>query len=148
MRRKSWRGTVLSANYYRKIWYIEESKRKMKEEVEEETCACRACVLPDREVLVVQNYLTEVVERLMDVEAALNGAKTGASIEKGSLIRVGRDSRYQQGIIDVCDEIMRYATGEESLKIAIEEVLKARKQMMEAEQKQKPMDSTYGKDVL
>ena len=69
---------------------------------------------------------------------ALDGAKMGASIEKGDLVRVGRDFGYQQGIIDVCDELSKYASGELSLQEAVRELLEAKRKMMEGQQQPKP----------
>ena len=86
----------------------------------------------------IEQYLVDVVGCLMDVRMALDGAKMGASIEKGDLIRVGRDFSYQQGIIDVCSEISKYASGEIDLQEAVKELLEAKRKIMEGQQQATP----------
>ena len=94
----------------------------------------------------IEQYLVDVVDCLVDVRMVLNGAKMSASIEKGDLIRVGRDFSYQQGIIDVCEELSKYASGEVSLQDSIMKLLEAKQKMMEEQQQQQvPSD---GMEVL
>ena len=94
----------------------------------------------------IESYLVEVDSCLLDVRKALNGAKMGASVEKGSLIRVGRDFKYQQGIIDVCDELISYASGEVKLQDAIDELMEAKQRIMGTEQI--PEERIEGMDVV
>lgn len=93
----------------------------------------------------IEQYLVEVVGCLMDVRMALDGARAGAGMEKGNLIRVGRDFGYQQGILDVCDELSKYASGEQNLQEVIEELIKAKEKMME--EAQEPPKETNGMEV-
>ena len=88
-----------------------------------------------------ERYLVEVVGCLMDVRLALEGARLGAGVEKGNLIRVGRNFSYQQGILDVCEELSKYASGEVKLQDAINELLEAKRKMVE-QQTQEPTTPT------
>jgi hypothetical protein len=96
-----------------------------------EVCACRACNLPDKEVLVVQNYLVEVVDRLCDVMQVLDGMLVSANTEKAALIRVGHDFRYQQAMLDFAEQLKKFATGEENLQKIIKELQRMAKDMQE-----------------
>ena len=90
-----------------------------------------------KELEKVEAYLAEVVGCLMDVRMALEGASMGAGMEKANLIRVGRSFGYQQGILDVCEELSKYASGERNLQETIEKLIKAKTEIME-EQMQAP----------
>lgn len=92
----------------------------------------------------IEEYLAEVVERLSDVVTAMEAGKMGAELEKADLTRVGRGFAYQQGIIDFSRELLKYATGELSLKTVVEELMKAKQQMMQAEQ---PATAPSGMEV-
>ena len=114
----------------------------------EEICACAPCGLSLRDVDTVQTYLSEVVERLVDVMTALEGGKFAASVEKGNLTHVGRSFEYQQGMIDICDEIAKYATGEVSLTSAIAELVEAKKKMEKTEETEESVNDSSGMEVV
>ena len=84
----------------------------------------------------VEEYLAEVVERLFDVVTAMEAGKMGAEIEKADLTRVGRGFAYQQGIIDFSREVLKYATGELNLKTVVEELMRAKRNLVEMEVEQ------------
>ena len=92
----------------------------------------------------IEVYLAEVTERLFDAVTAMEAGKMGAEIEKADLTRVGRGFAYQQGIIDFSRELLKYATGELSLKTVVEELIKAKQQIMQAEQ---PAKGKQGMEV-
>lgn len=96
-----------------------------------EVCACKAYNLPDREVLVVQNYLAEVVDRLCDVTQVLDGMILSANTDKAALIRIGHDFRYQQAMLDFAEQLKKFATGEENLQKIIKEMQRMAKGIQE-----------------
>ena len=102
--------------------------------------------MDEKETEKIETYFVEALGCLLDVRMALNAAKMGASIEKGSLTRVGRDFGYQQGIIDVCDELISYASGEVKLQDAIDELMEAKQRIMGTEQI--PEERIEGMDVV
>ena len=94
--------------------------------------ACAACLLPEKDAETVEKYLVEVVDRLYDVMMGLDGLIYGAQMEKGTLVQKGGDFRYQQAVIDIANELRRYATGEESIREVMKVIEKQRKVMQEA----------------
>ena len=105
---------------------------KAKERIAE-ACACKACILPDRETSAVQEYLVEVVGRLFDTQHALEAVQRHAQGEKYKLLQEGKSFVYQQAMIDIATEIYRYATGEDNLQEVMDKLVedqrKVRKQM-------------------
>ena len=164
MRRKAWRPLILGVrsflsseemlcnnrrsrsllpDYVGNLWFPNKKEEEKEMEKRDMKRIEEVCHLPgdegekERRTEMVESYLVEVVGCLMDVRMALGGAQLGASVEKGDLVRVGRDFGYQQGIIDVCDEIAKYASGEVNLQDAINSLLEAKKQSMEQTQQPK-----------
>ena len=70
----------------------------------------------------VYDYLTPAVNRLFDVMDALYSLKVVVNIEKRGLIQQGQSFAYQQGILDIVDELYDYASGERSLKEEVKDI--------------------------
>lgn len=63
----------------------------------------------------IEEQLVDVTERLYDVERSFEGLSMIVTGEKRVLIQHGQDFRYQQGILDVVEDVGHYAKGEASL---------------------------------
>lgn len=70
----------------------------------------------------VEQYLADVVNRLIDVITSLEALKETCNMEKMDLIRHGQIFAYQQGILDVVTELLVYAKGERSLNADIKDM--------------------------
>ena len=77
----------------------------------------------------IEQYLVDVVGRLMDVQEAFSAIEVHAYMEKIALIKDGKDFRYQQAIIDIVSEIRKYATGEVDLHKIMDEMIATQKQV-------------------
>ena len=71
--------------------------------------------LREKEKERVENYLADVVKRLMDVTGSLEALYVVVTHEKRALIQNGQAFAYQQGILDVVTELRDYATGKRDL---------------------------------
>lgn len=64
---------------------------------------------------IIEDQFANVSERLYDVLRGFEGLEAMVTAEKRVLIEHGQDFRYQQGILDVIDDVGHYAKGEASL---------------------------------
>jgi hypothetical protein len=69
-----------------------------------------------------EDYLSEVTERLFDVLEAFDALYYTVLLEKRNLIQTGQVFTYQQGVLDVVEDLSKYARGERSLQNEKKEV--------------------------
>lgn len=73
----------------------------------------------------IEDYLSEVVERLFSVTESFDALLYVVNVEKRKLFSQGQSFAYQQGILDVVTELKEYAAGTRSLREEKEELAKA-----------------------
>ena len=77
---------------------------------------CAACLMHSSDAEAIENYLVEVVDRLVDTEAALQATIMYCKSRKELLISGGKRFDYDVGRIDTCDEILSFVRGESSMR--------------------------------
>lgn len=85
---------------------------------------------------IIEDQLADVSERLYDVLRSFEVLGGVVVQEKRALIEHGEDFRYQQGILDVVDDVGHYAKGEASLQKdteALKEVILSQREKMSKE---------------
>ena len=63
----------------------------------------------------MEEYLAEVVNRLMDTEGALEATLIYCKTRKEVLVTDGKDFQYDQGRIDACVEMLDFVSGKISM---------------------------------
>lgn len=71
----------------------------------------------------IEEYLVEVTNRLLDTQTFMEALKHTVTSDKTVLIRNGQSFAYQQGILDILDELKVYASGDRNFQEDAKKVL-------------------------